>query len=94
MILYWTPVENGLPKKKGDYLVTIEHKFSSNDDKGNTKEVVTHCVAYAQFAQSAWRFRNDYTGEYSDLDWDVVTGFLQIGISQKVIAWMPLPEPY
>lgn len=89
----WTPVTEKLPDKKGEYLVTVEHRFSSSN-----KDVVSHSVIPAQFGQSAWCIHNSYDDdddydEYSNLEW-YTTSILGIDISQKVIAWMPMPEPY
>ena len=87
----WTPVEDGLPKEKGEYLVTVEHRFSRNN-KDDIKDVVSYSVIQARFG-SDWYFYSSYDDEYSDLNW-YTTGILGIDISQKVIAWMPMPKAY
>lgn len=76
----WVPVSEGLPKKDGEYLVTVS-SFCG--------EIVFKCsFAMDLHKVDKYNFAEHKYGFYGiDSEWG------SYGIND-VIAWMPLPEPY
>ena len=78
----WTPCSEGLPKSDGDYLVCFEEGY--REDYGLEK------IGIAPFEVDCegfgiWQERFDPVSLGSlGSDW----------VDIKVVAWMPLPEPY
>lgn len=77
----WIPVEEGLPKKNGDYLVTVPSICGGGS-------VYKYSFATDLHKVDKYDFPKHKSGFYRiDSEW----GYYEV---DDVIAWMPLPEPY
>ena len=79
----WIPVTEALPDKDGDYLVTYDAGFAEDYEYGVPIGIAPFEVDCEGFGM--WHERFDpYTLGSLGSDWFEI----------KVVAWMPLPEPY
>lgn len=99
----WIPIEERLPIKDGNYLVTLyiyfEHQnlqFYYEDNQIHEDYITTQ--AYYDKNQKIWKVFHDgygidefiYVNALADLEeMDCLNG-----IARKVLAWQQLPEPY
>lgn len=76
----WVPVEEGLPKKNGDYLVTVP-TFCGGSVFKSSFATDLHKV-------DKYDFPKKKSGFYG---WDSEWGYYEV---DDVIAWMPVPPSY
>ena len=79
----WIPVSERLPEDEKEYLVTLEKVHG-------TPEKLYGIANYLKFGDTGyWNER-----KYGYLEWDKYSDGHGGTKMYKVIAWMPLPEPY
>lgn len=79
----WIPVSEGLPEDEKECLVTLEKVYG-------TPEKLYGIANYLKFGDTGyWNER-----KYGYLEWDKYSDGHGGTKMYKVIAWMPLPEPY
>ena len=79
----WIPVSERLPKEYGEYMITWTTSYSMVGGKYGLLGIAEYEIS-GEYDHENNRFKgewllDDYIKEYPDV---------------KVIAWMPLPEPY
>lgn len=79
----WIPVSERLPKDEKEYLVTLEKVHG-------TPEKLYGIASYLKFDDAGYWNEN----KYGYLEWDKYSDGHGGTKMYKVIAWMPLPEPY
>lgn len=79
----WIPVSERLPKDEKEYLVTLEKVYG-------TPEKLYGIASYLKFDDAGYWNEN----KYGYLEWDKYSDGHGGTKMYKVIAWMPLPEPY
>ena len=79
----WIPVSERLPKDEKEYLVTLEKVYG-------TPEKLYGIASYLKFDDAGYWNEN----KYGYLEWDKYSDGYGGTKMYKVIAWMPLPEPY
>ena len=79
----WIPVSERLPEDEKEYLVTLEKVYG-------THEKLYGIANYLKFGDAGyWNEK-----KYGYLEWDKYSDGHGGTKMYKVIAWMPLPEPY
>lgn len=79
----WIPVSERLPEDEKEYLVTLEKVYG-------TPEKLYGIANYLKFGDAGyWNEK-----KYGYLEWDKYSDGHGGTKMYKVIAWMPLPEPY
>ena len=79
----WIPVSERLPEDEKEYLVTLEKVYG-------TPETLFGIANYLRFEDAGyWNEK-----KYGYLEWDRYSDGHGGTKMYKVIAWMPLPEPY
>lgn len=79
----WIPVSERLPEDERECLVTLEKVYG-------TPETLLGIANYLKFGDAGyWNER-----KYGYLEWDKYSDGHGGTKMYKVIAWMPLPEPY
>ena len=79
----WIPVSERLPEDEKEYLVTLEKVYV-------TPEKLYGIANYLKFGDAGyWNEK-----KYGYLEWDKYSDGHGGTKMYKVIAWMPLPEPY
>ena len=79
----WIPVSERLPEDEKEYLVTLEKVYG-------TPEKLYGIANYLKFGDAGyWKEK-----KYGYLEWDKYSDGHGGTKMYKVIAWMPLPEPY
>ena len=79
----WIPVSERLPEDEKEYLVTLEKVYG-------THETLYGIANYLKFGDAGyWNEK-----KYGYLEWDKYSDGHGGTKMYKVIAWMPLPEPY
>lgn len=79
----WIPVSERLPEDEKEYLVTLEKVYG-------TPEKLYGIASYLKFGDAGYWNEN----KYGYLEWDRYSDGHGGTKMYKVIAWMPLPEPY
>jgi hypothetical protein len=79
----WIPVSERLPEDEKEYLVTLEKVYG-------TPEKLYGIANYLKFGDAGYWNEN----KYGYLEWDKYSDGHGGTKMYKVIAWMPLPEPY
>lgn len=79
----WIPVSERLPEDEKEYLVTLEKVYG-------TPEKLYGIASYLKFDDAGYWNEN----KYGYLEWDKYSDGHGGTKMYKVIAWMPLPEPY
>lgn len=81
----WIPVSERLPEEDGDYLVVYEKGYAEDYgfDRIGIVPYETNCAEYGGFGIWQERFGHYTLGSLGS-DW----------VEIKVVAWMPLPEPW
>ena len=79
----WIPVSERLPEDEKEYLVTLEKVYG-------THEKLYGIASYLKFDDAGYWNEN----KYGYLEWDKYSDGHGGTKMYKVIAWMPLPEPY
>ena len=79
----WIPVSERLPEDEKEYLVTLEKVYG-------TPEKLYGIASYLKFDDAGYWNEN----KYGYLEWDKYSDGHGGTKTYKVIAWMPLPEPY
>lgn len=79
----WIPVSERLPEDEKEYLVTLEKVHG-------TPETLLGIANYLKFDDAGYWNEN----KYGYLEWDKYSDGHGGTKMYKVIAWMPLPEPY
>lgn len=79
----WIPVSKGLPEDEKECLVTLEKVYGA-------PETLFGIANYLKFGDAGyWNEK-----KYGYLEWDKYSDGHGGTKMYKVIAWMPLPEPY
>ena len=79
----WIPVSERVPEDEKEYLVTLEKVYG-------TPEKLYGIANYLKFGDAGyWNEK-----KYGYLEWDKYSDGHGGTKMYKVIAWMPLPEPY
>lgn len=79
----WVPVNEKLPEDEKECLVTLEKVYG-------TPEIFMGIASYLKFGNDGyWNEK-----KYGYLEWDKYSDGHGGTKMYKVIAWMPLPEPY
>lgn len=79
----WIPVSDRLPEDEKECLVTLEKIYG-------TPEISMGIASYLRFGDAGyWNEK-----KYGYLEWDKYSDGHGGTRMYKVIAWMPLPEPY
>lgn len=79
----WIPVSERLPEDEREYLVTLEKVYG-------TPEKLYGIASYLKFGDDGyWNEK-----EYGYLEWDKYSDGHGGTKMYKVVAWVPLPEPY
>lgn len=79
----WIPVSERLPEDEKEYLVTLEKVYG-------TPEKLYGIASYLKFGDAGyWNEK-----KYGYLEWDKYSDGHGGTKMYKVVAWMPLPEPY
>lgn len=79
----WVPVNEKLPEDERECLVTLEKVYG-------TPEIFMGIASYLKFGNDGyWNEK-----KYGYLEWDKYSDGHGGTKMYKVIAWMPLPEPY
>lgn len=79
----WIPVSERLPEDEKEYLVTLEKVYG-------TPETFFGIASYLKFCDAGyWNEK-----KYGYLEWDKYSDGHGGTKMYKVVAWMPLPEPY
>lgn len=79
----WIPVSERLPEDEKEYLVTLEKVYG-------TSEKLYGIASYLKFGDAGyWNEK-----KYGYLEWDKYSDGHAGTKMYKVVAWMPLPEPY
>lgn len=79
----WIPVSERLPEDERECLVTLEKIYG-------TPEISMGIANYLRFGNAGYWNEN----KYGYLEWDKYSDGHGGTKTYKVIAWMPLPEPY
>lgn len=79
----WIPVSERLPEDERECLVTLEKIYG-------TPEISMGIANYLRFGNAGYWNEN----KYGYLEWDKYSDGHGGTKMYKVIAWMPLPEPY
>ena len=79
----WIPVSERLPEDEKEYLVTLEKVYG-------TPEKLYGIANYLKFGDAGYCNEK----KYGYLEWDKYSDGHGGTKMYKVIAWMPLPEPY
>ena len=79
----WIPVSERLPEDERECLVTLEKFYG-------TPEKLYGIASYLKFGDAGYWNEN----KYGYLEWDKYSDGHGGTKMYKVIAWMPLPEPY
>lgn len=82
-IYNWIPVTENLPDEEGRYFVTIEVR----DEEHDRSTLFVLRALFQMGPPSEWIIESIH-GNYINLDW--VSG----AVIQRVVAWVPDPEPY
>lgn len=78
LFLQWIPVNKELPKKDGEYLVTVGGEATFPD-----VDTAWFCYGHWMHQFGCAVYKMDFNPEARELS-----------RTPKVIAWMPLPKPY
>ena len=79
----WSPVDERLPEDERECLVTLEKVYG-------TPEIFMGIASYLKFGNDGyWNEK-----KYGYLEWDKYSDGHGGTKMYKVVAWMPLPEPY
>lgn len=79
----WIPVSERLPENEKEYLVTLEKIYG-------TPEISMGIANYLRFGNDGYWSEK----KYGYLEWDRYSDGHGGTKMYKVVAWMPLPEPY
>lgn len=79
----WIPVSERLPENESECLVTLKKTYGM-------QEVVYGIANYLNFGDT-WHWNEK---KYGYLEWDKYSDGYGGTKAYRVIAWMPLPEPY
>ena len=79
----WIPVSERLPENEKECLVTLKKTYGM-------QEVIYGIANYLNFG-NAWHWNEK---KYGYLEWDKYSDGYGGTKAYRVIAWMPLPEPY
>ena len=81
----WIPVSDRLPEERNS--IFAKYKGTEKWENGMFEKISNHVIVTVEYPSGERLSQNAYT---VDGIWKTHTGLSNV----KVIAWMPLPEPY